>query len=95
MSASGSRPLRLVAAGAVVIILLAVVAPAAATQCPARIRRVYDAAATRFVERAYDARDKAAEAARLHGEGRHEDAEKIATEGLKLLGIDRPAHSTR
>jgi hypothetical protein len=72
----------------------AVVEPVMAFQCPALIHAIYAAAGTRFDTRAYDAREKAALAANLHGEGRHEDAKKIAQEGLELLGI-KPPHATR
>ena len=78
-----------------IVVTLAMAPPVLAAQCPALIRSVYDAAANRFDQRAYDAREKAAEAARLHGEGRHADAEKIANEGRELLGLGHLFHATR
>jgi hypothetical protein len=75
------------AAVLVIAVALAAPSPAAATQCAALIHSVYAAAATRFDPSAYDARAKAAEAARLHREGHHDDAVRLACEGRELLGL--------
>lgn len=64
--------------------LLAAV-PTTALECPALIHAIYDAAGNRFDSGAYDARQKAAQAARLHAEGKHREAELIAKQGLELL----------
>lgn len=77
------------------IVVLAPAPDAVANDCPALIRAIYTFAGTRFDQRAYDAKAKAVEAARLHAEGKHEDAEKIAREGCELLGVACPVHSTR
>jgi hypothetical protein len=77
------------------IAILASVSAVAAHQCPALIRRIHAAADIRFDQRAYDAKAKAVEAARLHAEGRHDDAEKVALEGCALVGITCLPHSTR
>jgi hypothetical protein len=58
---------------------------AVAAECPALIHRIYGVAGNRFDRGADDAKKKAAEAARLHGEGKHQEAEKIARQGLVLL----------
>jgi hypothetical protein len=76
-------------------VTLAAVGPTGAFQCPTLIHQIYTTAGTRFDQRAYDAREKAAEAARLHADRRHDDAQKIATEGLELLDVRRRPHSTR
>jgi hypothetical protein len=82
----------IVAAGA----LLAIAGAATADQCPALVHAIYALAGTRFDQAAYDAREKAAQAARLHAEGRHQDAEKIAFAGCTLLGVERcRSHATR
>jgi hypothetical protein len=79
---------RLLAAAALTTtVTLATASPGAASQCAALIHSVYAAAGTRFDTYAHDARAKAAEAARLHREGRHEDATKIACEGRELLAL--------
>lgn len=74
------------AAALATAVTLAAPSPGAASQCPALIHEIYAVAGTRFDAYAYDARAKAAEAARLHREGRHGDAVLIACEGLMLLG---------
>ena len=76
-----------VLAGISLAVTLSAPSPGAASQCPALIHSVYAAAGTRFDQSAYDARAKAAEAARLHGEGRHDDAVRIACEGRALLAL--------
>jgi len=82
---------RCLVAAAVVAGLAA--SPAVAFECPALVHQIQVTAANRFDQRAYDARVKAAEAARLHAEGRHDDAHKIATAGLDLLGVPRRPHA--
>lgn len=77
------------------VAMLAVPPGATADDCPALIRAIYAAADIRFDQRAYDARAKAVEAARLHAEGMHDDAEKVAREGCVLLGISCGPHPTR
>lgn len=77
---------------------LVAVGPASAADCPSLtlIRKIQTAAAIRFDRAAYDASQKAAEAARLHAEGREDDAKKIAKEGLQRLEIDiRDCQPTR
>jgi hypothetical protein len=66
------------------VTLLAAV-PTTAFECPALIHAIYDAAANRFDSGAYDARQKAAQAAKLHAEGKHREAELVAKQGLELL----------
>jgi hypothetical protein len=80
-----------------VLVALATLVPVAvhADECPQLIRAIRAAADIRFDQSAHDARAKAVEAARLHAEGRHEAAAKVAREGCLLLAIACPAHSTR
>ncbi len=61
--------------------------PALAFQCPKLVGQINAAAGNRFDATAYDAKVKAAEASKLHAEGKHADAEKAAKEGLDKLGV--------
>ena len=61
--------------------------PALAFQCPKLVGQIDAAAGNRFDATAYDAKVKAAEASKLHAEGKHADAEKAAKEGLDKLGV--------
>jgi len=58
-----------------------------AFQCPKLVAQINAAAGNRFDASAYEARVKAAEADRLHKEGKHAESEKAAKEGLEKLGI--------
>ena len=64
-----------------------VAGPALAFQCPKLIRKLDDETAIRFDPAAADAKVKSAEAAALHAQGKHAEAEKAAKDGLKLLGM--------
>ncbi len=66
--------------------MLALAGPALAFQCPKLVAEINDMAANRFDAAAYDAKMKAVQAQKLHGEGKHADSEKVAKEGLALLG---------
>jgi hypothetical protein len=61
--------------------------PALAGSCPKLVAQINAASGNRFDKAAQDARAKAAEADKLHKEGKHEDSEKAAKDGLALLGI--------
>lgn len=61
--------------------------PAVAAQCPKLVQQINAAAGNRFDAAAHDARQKAAQAQKLHGENKHADSEKAAKEGLALLGV--------
>jgi hypothetical protein len=61
--------------------------PALAFQCPKLIGQINAAAGNRFDNASYDAKLKAAEAQKLHAEGKHAESEKAAKEGLSRLGI--------
>ena len=61
--------------------------PALAFQCPKLVGQINAQAGNRFDSTAYDAKMKAAEASKLHGEGKHAEAEKAAKEGLEKLGV--------
>lgn len=73
------------AAGAVV----AFAGPALAFQCPKLVAEINGAAGNRFDNASYEAKMKAAQAQKLHTEGNHADSEKVAKEGLALLGIKK------
>ena len=61
--------------------------PALAFQCPKLVGQINAAAGNRFDATAYEAKQKSAEAAKLHAEGKHAEAEKAAKEGLGKLGV--------
>jgi hypothetical protein len=61
--------------------------PALAFQCPKLIGQINAAAGNRFDNASYDAKMKAAEAQKLHAEGKHAESVKAAQEGLDKLGI--------
>jgi hypothetical protein len=69
------------------VAVFALASPALAFQCPKLVNQINAAAGNRFDNASYDAKRKAAEAAKLHGEGKHAEAEKAAKQGLELLGI--------
>jgi hypothetical protein len=66
---------------------LCVAGPALAFQCPTLVKKIEDEVGTRFDPAAADAKAKAAQAAELHGQGKHAEAEAAAKEGLKILGM--------
>ena len=66
-------------------VLLLTTTPSIAFECPALINAIYEATANRFDRNAQDARQKAAQAAKLHAEGKHRDAEILARQGIELL----------
>jgi hypothetical protein len=78
---------RLIVASAVAAVALGLAGPALAFQCPKLVNQINAAAGNRFDNASYEAKMKAAEATKLHGEGKHAEAEKAAKEGLTKLGI--------
>jgi len=78
---------RLITAVVIAIAALTVASAADAFQCPKLVSQINAAAGNRFDAAAYDARTKAAEADRLHKEGKHAESERAAKEGLERLGI--------
>lgn len=66
---------------------LVFVGPALAFQCPKLITQINNAAGNRFDNVSYDARQKAAEAQKLHAEGKHAESEAAAKAGLAMLGL--------
>ena len=78
---------RLIMAAVVGLTMLAVAGAADAFQCPKLIGQINAAAGNRLDAAGYEAREKAAEADRLHKEGKHAESEKAAKEGLAKLGI--------
>jgi hypothetical protein len=67
--------------------LLLVGGAADAFQCPKLVAQINTVASNRLDAAAYEARVKAAEAERLHKEGKHAESEKAAKEGLAKLGM--------
>ena len=61
--------------------------PALAFQCPKLIGEINNMAGNRLDSAGYDARMKAAEADKLHKEGKHAESVKAAQEGLAKLGM--------
>ena len=78
---------RLVMAAVIGVATLGLVVPAQAFQCPKLVGQINAAAGNRLDAAGYEARAKAAEADRLHKEGKHAESEKAAKEGLAKLGI--------
>lgn len=80
---------RLVLTFAVVAVVAAslVAGRAEAFQCPKLITQINAAAGNRFDAAASEAKEKAAVAQKLHAEGKHADAEKVAKEALARLGV--------
>ena len=79
-----SRFLMAVVVAAVVAVLF--VGPALAFQCPKLIAQINQESGNRVDAASAGAKEKAAEAQKLHAEGKHADSEKVAKEGLALLG---------
>ena len=69
------------------VLVLVVAVPVFASSCPKLIAQIQTEASKRFDKNAAEAKVKAAEADRLHKEGKHAESEKAAKEGLELLGI--------
>lgn len=95
---TGARMWRIVvASGVIAVATLGGAGPTLAFQCPMLIHQIYAEAGNRFDLGAHDAKQKVADAAKLHGEGKHREAEMIARQGLKLLGVKEPPlpHATR
>ena len=78
---------RLVVATMVGVVALACASTVQAFQCPKLVNQINAAAGNRFDAAAYDARQKAAEADKLHKDGKHAESEKAAKEGLARIGI--------
>ena len=78
---------RFITAALIGVAALAFAGAAEAFQCPKLVGQINATAGNRFDAAASDARIKAAEADRLHKEGKHAEAEKAAKEGLERLGI--------
>src|SRR3989442_1483014 len=78
---------RFITAALIGVAALAFAGAAEAFQCPKLVGQINATAGNRFDAAASDARIKAAEADRLHKEGKHAEAEKAAEEGLERLGI--------
>jgi len=78
---------RFITAAAIGVAALAFAGAADAFQCPKLVGQINATAGNRLDAGAHDARIKAAEADRLHKEGKHAEAEKAAKEGLERLGI--------
>jgi hypothetical protein len=63
--------------------------PALAFQCPKLIGEINTATANRYDPGAAGAKQKAAEATKLHADGKHAESEKAAREGLAMIGIQK------
>ena len=77
---------RLIARTGLIGVSFVAVAPAVAGQCPKLIGQINQEAGNRMDGAAVTAREKAAQADKLHKEGKHADSEKVAKEALAALG---------
>jgi len=73
-----------VVVAAVVAVLFA--GPALAFQCPKLIAELNTETGNRVDAASNNAKDKAAEAQKLHAEGKHAESVKAAKEGLAMIG---------
>ncbi|HEV8584991.1 MAG TPA: hypothetical protein VGT02_08470 [Methylomirabilota bacterium] len=78
---------RVITAVILAVAALTFATAAHAFQCPKLVNQINAAAGNRLDAAGYDARQKAAEADKLHKEGKHAESEKAAKEGLDKLGI--------
>ena len=69
------------------VVTLALASPAFAFQCPKLIKQINDTASNRFDAAASQGKLDAADAAKLHAEGKHAESEKLAKEALAKLGV--------
>jgi hypothetical protein len=76
---------RLIALSALLSALVMLATPALAFQCPKLVKQITDTTSNRYDAVASQAKLDAAEAAKLHAEGKHAEAEKIAKETIAKL----------
>ena len=69
------------------IATLAIATPALGFQCPKLVKQINDTSGNRFDATAAQARIDAANAQKLHAEGKHAESEKVAKETLAKLGV--------
>ena len=67
--------------------LVAVATPALAFQCPKLIKQINDTSNARLDATAWEARNAAVEAGKLHAAGKHAESEKLAKDTLAKLGV--------
>ena len=77
----------LLISGIVLSAALFTTSQALASTCPKLIQQIEDETGNRLDDASYAAKMKAAEAAQLHKDGKHAESEKVAREGLALLGL--------
>lgn len=78
---------RMITAAVLGVAALTFASAAHAFQCPKLVTQINNAAGNRLDAAGYDARQAAAQADKLHKEGKHAEAEKAAKDGLGKLGI--------
>jgi len=69
------------------LVMVAAAGPAFAFQCPKLVKQINDTAGNRFDAAAQQARVDAANAQKLHAEGKHAESEKAAKDALAKLGV--------
>ena len=69
------------------LVMLAIASPAFAFQCPKLVKQINDTVSNRFDAAAVQGKLDAAEAAKLHAEGKHAESEKLAKDTLAKLGV--------
>jgi hypothetical protein len=74
-----------IALSSLVALLLAT--PALAFQCPKLVKQLNDTVGNRFDSAAAQGKIAAAEAAKLHADGKHAESEKAAKDALAKLGV--------
>lgn len=60
---------------------------ALANQCPTLVKKISDEAGRRLDNASYDARQAVPVIMKLHTDGKHDEAEKLAKEHMAKLGI--------
>ena len=69
------------------VVALGVASPAFAFQCPKLVKQISDTVGNRFDAAAAQGKTDAANAAKLHAEGKHAESVKAAQDALAKLGV--------
>jgi hypothetical protein len=80
---------RVALASLLALMLALLTGSAFAFQCPKLIQELGAATAIRYDPAAAAAKEKAAQAAKLHADGQHDASVKAAQDGLAMLGIKK------
>ena len=69
------------------LVLLAFATPALAFQCPKLVKQINDTVSNRFDAAASQGKLDAANAQKLHAEGKHAESQKAGQDALAKLGV--------